>query len=67
MSAEERAPEGGDAADQGVKVSHLTYSFPTGQRVIDDLSLAIPPGSRCLLLGCNGAGARPLPMATHFH
>ena len=45
------------AAEEGaVIVRCLTFSFPTSRPIIHDLSLELPPGSRCLLTGANGAG-----------
>ena len=47
----------GNEAEQGVVVDRLKYAFAGCPPFIEDFSLKLPPGSRCLLLGCNGAGA----------
>src|SRR5579862_50393 len=41
------------------EVDHLTYRYE-GVTAIDDLSLAIPQGSRVALLGANGSGKSTL-------
>lgn len=46
--------------EDAVVVRCLNFSFPFSQPVIHDLSLALPPGSRCLLTGANGAGKTSL-------
>ena len=40
-----------------VYVNSLQFAFPGGQPFIDDFTLELPAGSRCLLCGANGAGA----------
>ena len=40
-----------------VVVRSLSFAYPFSARIIHDLSLTLPPGSRCLLTGANGAGA----------
>lgn len=37
-------------------VNSLSYAYPGSLPVISDFTLKLPPGSRCLLLGANGAG-----------
>lgn len=44
--------------EQSVVVRCLTFAFPFSTPVIQDLSLELPRGSRCLLTGANGAGAK---------
>jgi CCR4-NOT complex subunit CAF16 len=43
-----------------VAVDRLLFSYPDGTTVFRDLSLAIPAGARCLLLGANGVGKSTL-------
>ena len=43
--------------EQSVVVRCLNFSFPFSGPVIQNLSLELPRGSRCLLTGANGAGA----------
>jgi len=43
-------------ADAAVRVDGLTYCYPGHEAVLRDWSLRLPPGSRCLLSGANGAG-----------
>ena len=47
----------GDEEANSVVVRHLSYTFPGGEAFMDDFNLDVPLGARCLLLGCNGAGA----------
>lgn len=57
LNGVERSNEDTDA----VTVRSLKYAFPTtGRPVIDDFSVTLPPGSRCLLTGANGAGKTTL-------
>ena len=37
-------------------IQSLSFAYPGSPPVIDDFSLRLPAGSRCLLLGANGAG-----------
>lgn len=37
-------------------VNSLSYAYPGSLPVISDFTLNLPRGSRCLLLGANGAG-----------
>lgn len=39
-----------------VVLSTLNYSYSGHRPIISDISLSLPKGSRCLLLGANGAG-----------
>jgi CCR4-NOT complex subunit CAF16 len=44
-----------------IEVRELTYSYPgAAEPVLHRLSLALPDGARCLLLGANGAGKSTL-------
>jgi ABC-type multidrug transport system fused ATPase/permease subunit len=40
-----------------VYVNSLQFAFPGSPPFIDDFTLELPAGSRCLLCGANGAGA----------
>jgi CCR4-NOT complex subunit CAF16 len=51
--------EQGDQQD-AIVVTNLKFSFPTSGPIIDDFSLSLPRGSRCLLCGANGAGKTTL-------
>ena len=44
--------------ENSVVVRSLNFSFPFSRPIIHDVSLELPRGSRCLLTGANGAGAR---------
>lgn len=46
-----------ELADDNVVVNTLTYAYPGHKPLISGMSLRLPPGSRCLLIGANGAGA----------
>ncbi|KAH6655268.1 ABC transporter [Truncatella angustata] len=43
-----------------ITVNSLTYTFPDYSTGVKDISLAVPPGSRTLLIGANGAGKTTL-------
>lgn len=51
--------EEGPLAD-AVVVRSLKFGFPTSGPIIEDFSLTLPRGSRCLLCGANGAGKTTL-------
>ena len=42
-----------------VQVDKLTFSYG-GPNILQDLSLTLPVGARCLLIGSNGAGKSTL-------
>ena len=44
------------ATEPSVRVDGLTYAYPGHEAVVRAWTLALPPGSRCLLSGANGAG-----------
>lgn len=48
------------AAPPAIELNHLTFSYSRGGAVFADLSLAVPAGTRCLLLGANGVGKSTL-------
>lgn len=55
--AAEAAGAVGDPAAAAVRVEHLSFCYPlSADPTVRDLSLELPPGSRCLLIGANGAG-----------
>jgi CCR4-NOT complex subunit CAF16 len=43
-----------------VAVDRLSFAYPDGTTVFQDLSLVVPAGARCLLLGANGVGKSTL-------
>jgi CCR4-NOT complex subunit CAF16 len=49
-----------DDDEPAVVVRRLTFAYPGGTSVFRGLSLAIPAGARCLLLGANGVGKSTL-------
>eukprot|EP01024_Parvocaulis_polyphysoides_P051759 TRINITY_DN5103_c0_g2_i1.p1 TRINITY_DN5103_c0_g2~~TRINITY_DN5103_c0_g2_i1.p1 ORF type:complete len:297 (-),score=25.12 TRINITY_DN5103_c0_g2_i1:148-1038(-) len=50
-----------DTSDRdGVVINSLQFSFPGYVPIISELSLELPKGSRCLLLGANGSGKTTL-------
>lgn len=51
--------EAGDEPD-AVVVRSLRFGFPTSGPIIENFSLTLPRGSRCLLCGANGAGKTTL-------
>lgn len=44
-----------------ITVNSLQYAYPGHSPVISNFSLSLPRGSRCLLVGANGAGKFLLP------
>ena len=58
------AKSGDDIATRDpLTVNSLTYAYPGLTPVISDFTLNLPSGSRCLLLGANGAGTCSRPAA----
>lgn len=43
-----------------LELDHVTYRWPDGDAVLDDLSLSIAPGDKVVLLGANGCGKSTL-------
>jgi CCR4-NOT complex subunit CAF16 len=43
-----------------IEVRGLDFSYPDGNAVLRGLSLAVPAGARCLLVGANGSGKTTL-------
>mmetsp|Transcript_1901 Transcript_1901/g.2101 ORF Transcript_1901/g.2101 Transcript_1901/m.2101 type:complete len:305 (-) Transcript_1901:46-960(-) len=52
---EQMAPD-----DLAISVNSLQFAFPGNTPFINDFTLKLPPGSRCLLCGANGAGKSTL-------
>ena len=46
--------------EHAIEIAQLGFSYADGTRVFRDLSLSIPAGARCLLLGANGVGKSTL-------
>lgn len=46
-----------------VVLNTLSYAYTGHRPIVSDISLSLPKGSRCLLLGANGAGAVHCPVA----
>ena len=49
-----------------IVLNTLSYAYSGHHPVISDISLTLPKGSRCLLLGANGAG-EPLCLSATQH
>ncbi len=57
MAVEEQSqPAAAGYEGDAVVVRSLSFSYPDSPPVVDDFSLSLPRGSRCLLCGANGAG-----------
>ncbi|TPX55557.1 hypothetical protein PhCBS80983_g05227 [Powellomyces hirtus] len=50
----------GTTSEPAVNVRNLTFSFGGPGQILKDLSLDLPRGARCLLVGANGAGKSTL-------
>ena len=46
--------------EDAVVLNTLTYAYSGHRPIVSDISLSLPKGSRCLLLGANGAGEHGL-------
>ena len=42
--------------EDAVVLNTLSYAYSGHRPIVSDISLSLPKGSRCLLLGANGAG-----------
>lgn len=56
-------PPGADDAPpcaRGVRFSNVSFAYPTGRLVLDDVTLEIPAGSRVAIVGPSGSGKSTL-------
>ena len=61
VTAPAAEPPTDNATDTGsLKIRALAYAYPGGESILNDVTLDLPPGSRCLLSGANGAGKSTL-------
>ena len=60
LSATVVGPDG-DSEPDTVVLNSLSYAYAGHRPVLSDISLRLPRGSRCLLIGANGAGKWHLP------
>lgn len=44
----------------GIEVSQLSFAYPGGQNVLEDISFSVAPGTRVLLAGATGSGKSTL-------
>lgn len=58
LAAESRPSPQPDGAD--VEIKNVSFSYGTGPEVLHDVSLTIPEGTRCALVGTTGAGKTTL-------
>ncbi|CAK4032099.1 ABC transporter domain-containing [Lecanosticta acicola] len=54
------ANNGTSSSPPSIRVNKLSYAFPDGSSGLQDISLDLPGGARCLLIGANGAGKTTL-------
>jgi CCR4-NOT complex subunit CAF16 len=45
-----------EVQEAAVAVNGLTYAYPGHSPILRDIAFDLPAGSRCLLIGGNGAG-----------
>ncbi len=64
LSAEVIGPNEHSEPD-AVVLNSLSYAYAGHRPVLSDLSLKLPRGSRCLLIGANGAGECLLQKCSH--
>lgn len=57
--ADDRQP---DANPPAIEIRHLSFAYPRGPRVLEDVELQVPRGGFMALLGPNGAGKTTLAM-----
>ena len=50
--------------ESAVVLRTLSYAYAGHRPILSDISLSLPRGSRCLLVGANGAGAHQCPVPT---
>ena len=63
----EDADNGSVSEDFPLAINSLSYAYPGSLPVISDLTLNLPRGSRCLLLGANGAGVTTVCLLVCVH
>ena len=51
-----KVPVDGTHDELPLAINSLSYAYPGASPVISNFTLQLPRGSRCLLLGANGAG-----------
>lgn len=56
-----------EAGAPTVKINQLQYAYPGCAPFIQNMSLELPKGARCLLLGANGAGELALIKRYHLY
>ncbi|WP_029115225.1 ABC transporter ATP-binding protein [Mycobacterium sp. URHB0044] len=55
-----RGTAAAEPAGSDVEVDHVSFSYGAGPEVLHDVSLTIPAGTRCALVGTTGAGKTTL-------
>ncbi len=56
-----------NAEECTVSVSHLQFTYPGCEPFLKDVTFPLPKGSRCLLIGANGAGSWHLNKSTSIN
>ena len=46
--------------DEGVELANVSFSYESGEEVLHDVSLRVPRGSFCALVGPSGSGKSTL-------
>jgi ABC-type transport system involved in cytochrome bd biosynthesis fused ATPase/permease subunit len=59
LIAFEMAPDAA-APPMGIEMAGVNFAYPQCGKALDDIRLALPMGSRCLLIGANGTGKTTL-------
>ncbi|MCS4535098.1 ABC transporter ATP-binding protein [Corynebacterium sp. HS2168-gen11] len=60
MSANDHRPDGPDHIQPSVSIEHLSYAYPGGAPILQDLNLNLEAGTTTALVGASGAGKSTL-------
>lgn len=61
------APMVGESAPEALALAHVSFAYPGGQRVLDDVSFTVPRGARVALIGPSGSGKSTVAALVQAH